>query len=538
MEWSSKDLIEEELLKNATAESICGWLKAHADENFWALNSNFPELREKYEPIWSADENSALKMSVCLYGRDFKTLRSLFYSELPNHFKEAVLRNPSFACDAGLYSTLGLCLLEEDILRLYEKYKKSQKDRFFLTLFENPALPEEFIRRIFRKQKPYQDISDKHLLEIFQVMFQRGDKNYFYQNKLKYSVHHNFKADGQLLANEIIQFIPKIQKISEYNKNYFCSPYIAFSIEYFLESSKDLDTYGISDEKTLLTFCDKLDNAERNFDDEQLISIQMELGRRAFSGVWRNGNKEQLLALGKSDYARIRSIHYQCCDLSLIYNLPYWKLEHFFNNTSTSYINLVLWGEGEPPEPISGEYQLTLKSLAEFLKKDRVFAAAIALNEKHYTSRMARMFLQEICRQGDILGNNFPWPLGNGTCVDIFMAKCESLKNEYPEYFEDETPERILLKKTDSLGEMLLDIRSSVEKHTNQQAALNKINVSQLDSIKQKVDAQQRRLDQIDRKITELQINFSERVRDPTDFGSGFLYSMPIIGSLLRAIFK
>ena len=85
---------------------------------------------------------------------------------------------------------------------------------------------------------------------------------------------------------------------------------------------------------------------------------------------------------------------------------------------------------------------------------------------------------------------------------------------------------------------MLLDIRSSVEKHTNQQADLNKIHVSQLDSIKQKVDAQQRRLDQIDRKITELQINFSERVKDPTDFSSGFLFSMPIIGGLLRAIFK
>ena len=64
VEWSSKDLIEEELLKNATAESICGWLKAHADENFCALNSNFPKLREKYEPIWSADENSACLMLI------------------------------------------------------------------------------------------------------------------------------------------------------------------------------------------------------------------------------------------------------------------------------------------------------------------------------------------------------------------------------------------------------------------------------------------------------------------------------------------
>lgn len=538
MEWSSKDLIEEELLKNATAESICGWLKAHADENFWALNSNFPELREKYEPIWSADENSALKMSVCLYGRDFKTLRSLFYSELPNHFKEAVLRNPSFACDAGLYSTLEHCLLEEDILRLYEKYKKSQKDRLFLKLFENPALPEEFITLIFRKQKPYQDISDKHLLEIFQIMFQRGDKNYFYQNKLKYSVHHNFKADGRSLANEIIQFIPKIQKISEYNKNYFCSPYIAFSIEYFLENSKDLDTYGISDEKTLLTFCDKLDNAERSFDDEQLISIQMELGRRAFSGVLRNGNKEQLLALGQSNYARIRAIYYKCCHLGVFYDLPHWKLEEFLKYTPTSGIDWALWGEGEPPDPISDRYQITLKALAEFLKRERLFAAALALNEEHYASKEARTFLQEICRQVDIICNTLPWPLGDGKCIDVFKAKCESLKNEHPEYFEDETPERILLKKIDFLGEMLLDIRSSVEKHTNQQAALNKINVSQLDSIKQKVDAQQRRLDQIDHKITELQINFSKRVKDPTDFGSGFLYSMPIIGSLLRAIFK
>jgi chromosome segregation ATPase len=140
--------------------------------------------------------------------------------------------------------------------------------------------------------------------------------------------------------------------------------------------------------------------------------------------------------------------------------------------------------------------------------------------------------------QGDILGNTFPWPLGNGTCVDIFKAKCENLKKERPEYFEDEAPERILLENTDFLKEILLDIRSSVEKHANEQTALNKINVSQLDAIKQKVDDQQRRLDQIDHRITDLQKNISERIKGPTDFSSGFLYRMPIVGGILRAIFK
>jgi hypothetical protein len=415
MEWSSTDLIEEELLKNATAETICSWLKAHADKNFWELDLHFPELREKYEPIWSAEENSALKMSVCLYGRDFKTLRSLFYSNLPGHFKEAVLSNPVFVRDAGLYSTQRqYCLVAEDILELYEKYKKNPKDGLFISLFKNPALPEAFIESIFKKEKPYQVISDKHLLEIFQVMFRHGDKNYFYQKKLKYSVHRDFKADGRSLANEIIRFIPKIKRIRKNSKNCFCDPSTAFSIEYFLRSSRDLDTNGISDEKTLLTFCDKPDDTKKSIDDEQLIHIQLELGRRAFSGLLLNGKNEQLLALGKSDYARIRSIHYQCCDLGLIYNLPHWKLEDFFKSTSNSCIDWALWGEGEPPKPMSGEYRLTLKALAEFLTRDReIFAGAIALNEKNYTSKRARMFLQEICMQGDILGNTFPWPLGN-----------------------------------------------------------------------------------------------------------------------------
>lgn len=539
MEWSSKDLIEEELLKNATAEKICGWLKAHANKNFWELDLNFSKLREKYEPIWSADENSALKMSVCLYGRDFKTLRSLFYSELPDHFKEAVLSNPAFASDAGLYSTgQHYCLVEEDILELYKKYKRNRKDRSFISLFENPALPEEFIARIYRKQRPYQDISDKHLLEVFCVMFLSERNNYFYKNKLKYAAHHGFKSDGRMLANEIIRFIPNIKKITK-NKKIFCHFPIAFSIEHFLEGSSGLDTNGIPDENTLLTFIDKPDDAQLSFDDEQLIRIQLELGRRAFSGVLRNGNSEKLLELGKSNYARMRSIYYQFCDLGLIYNLPHWQLENFFKNTSTSCLDWVLWGEGEPPEPISDEYRPTLKALGDILKKDGVtFAGALALNEKHYTSKKARLFLQEICRQGDILGKTFPWPLGNGTCVDVFEAKCENLKKERPEFFEDEAPERILRENTEFLKEISFDIRSSVEKSAKGQAALNKINVSQLDAIKKKFDDQQQRLEQIDNRITGLQKSISERIKGPTDFSSVFLYRMPIVGGILRAIFK
>lgn len=539
MEWSSKDLIEEELLKNATAETICGWLKANADRNFWELDLNFPNLRGKYEPIWSTDENDALKMSVCLYGRNFKTLKTLFYSELPNHFKVAILRNPAFVSDAGLYSTRRhSCLVEEDILELYEKYKKSAKNQLFFELFLNPALPEEFIARIFRKQKPYQVINDKHLLEIFEVMFRSGEKNYFYQNRLKYNTSPGFKNDGRRLANEIIKFIPEIRRIRKYKTNKFCGPGTAFSIQYFLESSTDLGTDGIYDEKTLLTFCDKPDNAEISFDDKQLISIQMELGRRAFSGMFRNGNKDQLLGLGKSNYARIRSIYYQYCDLGEFYNLPYWKLEEFFKTTSTSCIDWAVWGEGEPPDPISDEYRTPLRALADFLKREKLDAAALALNEKHYTSKEARTFLKEICRQVDLIGNTFPWPLGNGKCIDVFKAKCESLKNEHSEYFNDETPERLILESAERLREMILDVRSSVDKHTNQQSDIIKINASQFDLINQKFDDQQHRLDQIDHKVGALTMNLSGKFKGPASSRLGFLFSTPIIGSILRIFFK
>lgn len=539
MEWSSKDLIEEELLKNATAETICGWLKTNADKNFWELDSNFPNLREKYEPIWSTDENDALKMSVCLYGQDFKTLRSLFYSELPNHFKVAILQNPAFVRNAGLYFGQGRhYLVEADILELYEKYKKSRKDSWFINLFNNPALPEEFITRIFRRQKPYQNISEKHLLEIFEEMFLLEKGNYLYKNILKYKAYDGTKSEGRHLANEIIKFIPEIRRISKYKKNEFCSPYIASCIQNFLENSKDLDTYGISDEKTLLTFCDKLDNAELSSDDEQLIWIQMELGRRAFSGVFRNGNKDQLLVLGKSNYAQIRSIYYQYCDLGEFYNLPNWKLEEFFKNTPTSCIDWAVWGEGEPPDPISNEYRIALKALAEFLKREKHLAAALALNENHYTSKEARAFLKEICRQADIIGNTFSWPLGNGKCIDVFKAKCESLKNEHPEYFNDAIPERLILESAERLTEMLFDVRSSFDKHTNQQSDIIKINASQFDLINQKLNDQQHRLDQIDHKVCALTMNLSGKFKGPASSRLGFLFSTPIIGSILRVFFK
>jgi hypothetical protein len=102
---------------------------------------------------------------------------------------------------------------------------------------------------------------------------------------------------------------------------------------------------------------------------------------------------------------------------------------------------------------------------------------------------------------------------------------------------KDEAPERIFLESTDSLEKMLLDIRSTIQNQASQQAALNKIIASQLETIK-KFDEQQGRLSQIDQKIDELKSNLSGRVKYPTHFGSGFIFSIPIVGSILRAIFK
>ena len=102
LEWSSNELIEEELLSDASIETVCSWLKKNADTNVALPRIDYFDLRRKYEPIWAASESNVLKISVCLYGRDQKTLKNLFESDLPTHFKEAILTNVSFVRDAGL----------------------------------------------------------------------------------------------------------------------------------------------------------------------------------------------------------------------------------------------------------------------------------------------------------------------------------------------------------------------------------------------------------------------------------------------------
>lgn len=540
--WTDEDLIEEEMLKDASSDFICRWLESNGDtdlEKFYEYPS-YDALHEKYEPIWSSAGEDKLTILVCRYGRDLTTLKVLFNSDLPKHFKIAVLKNYAFVRDAGLYELTHHGLTQSDVLNLYKEHTQDPDNRLFFELFLNPAIPEEFIERVFRKEQLYKDISDEHLLEIFNILFYSERENFFARKAKVYDRNSFHKDNARSLANTLINFIPTIGKIGKNTGlTEFCDWGHSSSIKNFIESSKSLDTHGIADEKTLLLFNDQPDDENKSKDAQDLISIQLTLGNRAFSGYRSGGTADQLLKLAESDYPRLRTIYYQNANLAQIYNLDHWKLKRFFADISLECIDWAVNQEGEPPQSLPAENQKAIGSMARLLKKDEAkFAACLAMNEEHYESKTSRNFLREICRWGDILGNTFHWPLGDGTCLDIYKAKRLEIKEKHPEYFDDETHLAAITEKFDDLKKQVLDVSLSFEKYTNGQSSVNKSTDHKLDLINQKLSEQQHQLDKIDAHISEFSQFFEQKIKEPTDVVSRLLFGIPILGRIFKAFFR
>ena len=538
LEWSSNELIEEELLSDASIETVCSWLKKNADTNVALPRIDYFDLRRKYEPIWAASESNVLKISVCLYGRDQKTLKNLFESDLPTHFKEAILTNVSFVRDAGLLSS-GYGLIENDICKLYEKLASDPDDPLFFKLFQNPALSAEFIEMLFRKQNPYQNISDQHLLRIFVILCMGRTDNYFAQNQKKYEANNALRLDAQSLANKLIEFIPTIGKIQQdAHLAEFCGPFTTSYIWNFLESTKELDTNGIANEKTLLLFNDQNDDDEKNHDQMELVGIQLELGNRAFSGLLPNGSKKQLLDFANSNYARLRTIYYRNAPLSDIYGISSYYLERFFEDTPIEYISLAADQEDESSNPLPEQSQKAREAITGLLKRDKaIFASALALNERHYQSKHSRMFLGQICMVADSFGT-LPWPLGNGMCKDVFQAKNAEIRRKIPAYFADETPESEQAERIDDLSKKLSEISSKINEQINKQSSSDREMRAQIEMISRKLDGQEMHFNQIVTNISDATDFLDLKIKEPNDIISRFLFGIPILGRLLRLLFR
>ena len=535
--WTTADFFEEELLRDASPDFICSWLETNSDKNIEQSYENpyYDALREKYEPIWSSTENNRLTIMVCRYGRDIKTLKSLFESELPEHFKSAVLKNYAFVRDAGLYETIDSGLTESDVLDLYNANAENEDNRLFFELFYNPAIPEEFIERVFRREQSYRHISEEHLLEIFRILFFHDHKNLFTRKADIYERNSYHRDKARFLANTLIKFIPTISNIGKNaSLSKFCDNWtIIPSIKNFIESSANLDTDGIADETTLLLFNNQPDDENRSEDAEDLISIQLSLGNRAFSGYRTHSTAEKLLKLAESDYPRLRSIYYRNANLAQIYDLEQWKLERFFEDISPEYIDWMIDQEGEPPQSLSAENQKAIDAIARLLKKDTaMFAAPFAMQKDHYKSKRSRNFLREICKWGDILGNTFPWPLGNGTCVEIYDAQHAKMKEKHPEYFEDETELAVLTEQIDALKKQVSNVSSSLEEQ------VNKNTEHKIDAINKQLLDQQHQLEKINAQISEFSHFFEQKIKEPTDVISRLLFGIPILGRIFKAFFR
>lgn len=539
MTLTSLELREEEFLKDADSSEIIDWLRTNSDPAT-LFGDKFYNFRQKYEPLWVEKGEDKLTLTVCLYGRNVETLKQLLFKDrLPMHFKEAVIENPALLSrpianygDEAWISRHQV--ISADVMALHAT--KDQNELFF-GLFQNTEIDEEFLTEVFTKQSPYDSLSNEDLLNIFQILFASKNR-YFSRRKLKYQ-NSAYRDDARYLANAIIRFIPAINDIGRHAElDAFADPSILFHIRYFLEDTADLDTDGISEEKILALFNIPEPNETRDaqYFAEELPFIQRELASRAFSDVFFDHQKEKLRKLRESSHEVIKSNYYKYADISEIYGLEAWQLDKFFEALSNI--------SGDPFDAQSHEhlekkeFQTAISSITMLLQENYKFVAALALNKQHYTRKNRRDFLRSICREADVIGNTFPWPLGNGTCVEIFEAQSEKLRDTNPQYFKDESFEKVLITQVEVLSRDVTQIKRQIETpHKELLSAIQRLD-SKINEMQQRQKDDIAKIQVLQNQVTEAVNSILPKLAEPRDILSRFLFGLPIIGRIFRALFR
>ena len=190
-EFSNDELLEETFIKDSSTKEIITWLRNNhikTQNNLKRPLDDFVKLRKKYEPIW-AEKDPRLKLAICSYGKNIRTLRKIFFSNSSQNFKIAILQNGYFASHILPYNEVSLSsLTKEEIIKIYEneKIEKRLYDGLFYYIFSNPWIDETTIFSLFNRDEEFRKINKDHLQKIFSLMMlniNSKEVNFFKINK-------------------------------------------------------------------------------------------------------------------------------------------------------------------------------------------------------------------------------------------------------------------------------------------------------------------------------------------------------------------
>jgi len=462
---SPDELIEEEFLKHASTTQICAWLLENADRGVAERNDQFDNLRAKYEPIWSQRKNRLLKLAVCRYGRNVKNLKRLLFSKtLSDSYAFAIVGNNAFMRDGGVYKSSDFYVSPADVLKLY-RLAPGDKSLFF-RLFTSANVSDSFLTKLFHREPPYDTFSDGDLFEVLYILF-NSHRKYFSEKSENYTNHY-LKTRARKLANAIEKFIWRSKEKAHPRYDASFNGSIANTIRSFIEDSMSLGSDGISDIRVLMSFqaSVSLKDEDQHYLEKDLSFIRFHLGNRAYANVVLTAQEEAISKLRDSDIGEVRSIFYRNAPLHLIYRISNWQLDRFFTEMSQESVEDIFCGDVSSLDSVSKESQQILGEISQYFERDKAgFSISLALNRQHYTSKNARVFLRELCSRGDSLGVMLPFPLGYGTCCDVFDEKCADIRRDSPEYFDDDTLETRLLQRMDKLSMEVEHLKTLIRGH-------------------------------------------------------------------------
>jgi hypothetical protein len=558
---SNAEKLELVILKNADETSIIEWLKKNAATtdrgSLLVRDDPYYSLRNFLEPKWT-DQSPNLRHAVAFLGRDESNLAKLFI-EGDKDTRAAIVQNPVIGCSVMEICGLQDWLRPEKRIDFRTIYQQGLLEYFFM----NFALNEEFLGKCFAREDEFSCIKPALLDEGMMILMpsRKGAKSYFsdFRNHEQYVYRERYRGLIEAIINFYLQHISRDRP--EWGHVY--------RFDKFLETISEANFRTLSfnhmDALDFFSPSSLRDSIKRKSEEEDFptigdmyFRIQSELARYVFTNV-RN-------ECGESESIDKRMIFYRHASIKRIFSLncPFqegvlpllkdlrFSLEHaneeHIDNKITEQVNpkpsAIKTVDDLLAKTVSvnvdrGKERFTNALNAMLIDKPIEFFGGLIHNREWYLQAWSRDWLKHVCKEFDGWGVGFDerWVYQHRTAVETFEVLLKSLQQQGGINLERERLD-LIADQLNCQTQGLLEVRESIEVLKSTFEAWEAKTHEGAEDSKSEIDDLRLSLRSMGSKMIREIKNVNQRLDEPQDITTKFLYGIPILGRILKNIFR
>ena len=495
---------------------------------------------------------------MAFFGRDEQTLISLF-REGDEDTRKALVQNPSVGPNFMWIFSIGddYCLNEKEKIDFGSLY--DSQPWVVECCFKNWVMDEAYFTKMFAMNGDFNCLRPDWLFEMIHLLMPNGGEKGTYFSDDRNAKNYIRSGAYSILLETIVQFF--IDHISKDRPNqshlYLFDKFLSRTrnVDFFLRDAQHaLDRFDLSvldkgflesqlyDDVSIDQLYGSIQNSLARRSSQSVINAQRDsdtLGKRAI--FYRHASLEHIFELDA--YCVLVPAHLPTVDeltfhTDMVEDQEKVEAKNVKEVPASSYDDLMKRLKDRRFQEKRVEIKNALNDIVQ--NKPDEFIMGLAFNRAWYCSSTLRNWLKRLCEEWDRYNHRFGFDvflLGQGTAKEVFEINCR--------WFEDTGEISI---EREMLDDMSSELRSKDKKISDLSASIEELkdklifmdsNIrEQSEDVKHEVDIMKSSVKSIENILIPQIEKIRTAVAEPRDIVTKLFYGIPIIGRILKNVFK